>query len=130
ETLEGDNKYDAEGYGLQIAKKSVIFESFPPVLHIYLDQFEYDVQSNLTLNNHYEFPMEIDLQKYLSPNADKSKSYKYLLHGVLVHYCSNVWEEDHYFVFMKPEKNSGWVKFDDDQITSVSEEDECLSEIN
>jgi ubiquitin carboxyl-terminal hydrolase 7 len=43
ETLEGDNKYQAEGYGLQDAKKGVIFESFPPVLHLQLKRFEYDI---------------------------------------------------------------------------------------
>jgi ubiquitin carboxyl-terminal hydrolase 7 len=44
ETLEGENKYQAEGYGLQDAKKGVIFQSFPPVLHIQLKRFEYDIQ--------------------------------------------------------------------------------------
>lgn len=43
ETLEGDNKYMAEGHGLQDAKKGVIFESFPPVLHLQLKRFEYDI---------------------------------------------------------------------------------------
>lgn len=124
ETLEGDNKYNTERYGLQIAKKYVIFESFPSVLHIYLDQFEYDVQSNrlIKLNNRFEFPMDIDLQKYLSPSANKSKLHKYLLHGVLVHDSCSGWD-DHYFVFLKPEKDGRWVKFDDDQITSVSVEE-------
>lgn len=42
ETLEGDNKYHAEGHGLQDAHKGVIFESFPPVLHLQLKRFEYD----------------------------------------------------------------------------------------
>ena len=44
ETLNGDNKYFAEGYGLQDARKGVIFESFPPILHIQLKRFEYDIQ--------------------------------------------------------------------------------------
>ena len=44
ETLEGDNKYNAEGYGLQDARKGVAFESFPPVLHLQLKRFEYDMQ--------------------------------------------------------------------------------------
>lgn len=44
ETLEGENKYQAEGLGLQDAKKGVIFQSFPPVLHIQLKRFEYDIQ--------------------------------------------------------------------------------------
>lgn len=43
ETLEGDNKYMAEGHGLQDAKKGVIFENFPPVLHLQLKRFEYDM---------------------------------------------------------------------------------------
>ena len=42
ETLEGDNKYMAEGHGLQDANKGVIFENFPPVLHLQLKRFEYD----------------------------------------------------------------------------------------
>ena len=44
ETLDGDNKYQAEGYGLQDAKKGIIFQSFPPVLHLQLKRFEYDIQ--------------------------------------------------------------------------------------
>ena len=43
EMLEGDNKYQAEGYGLQDAKKGITFLSFPPVLHIQLKRFEYDM---------------------------------------------------------------------------------------
>ena len=44
ETLEGDNKYQAEGLGLQDAKKGVIFTTFPDVLHLQLKRFEYDIQ--------------------------------------------------------------------------------------
>jgi ubiquitin carboxyl-terminal hydrolase 7 len=44
EMLDGENKYQAEGYGLQDAKKGIIFQSFPPVLHLQLKRFEYDVQ--------------------------------------------------------------------------------------
>lgn len=46
ETLEGENKYNAEGFGLQDAKKGVIFETFPPVLHLQLKRFEYDFQKD------------------------------------------------------------------------------------
>ncbi|CAG8743688.1 12732_t:CDS:2, partial [Dentiscutata heterogama] len=99
--LDGDNKYHAEVYGLQVAKKSVVFESFPPILHIHLDRSEYDAQNNIS-NNRYEFPMEIDLQKYLSPDADKSKPYKYILHGVLIHITDN--DRDQYFALLKTEK--------------------------
>lgn len=44
EKLDGDNKYAAEGLGLQDAQKGIIFQSFPPVLHLQLKRFEYDMQ--------------------------------------------------------------------------------------
>lgn len=47
ETLEGENKYMAEGHGLQDAKKGVVFESFPPVLHLQLKRFEYDMYTDM-----------------------------------------------------------------------------------
>jgi ubiquitin carboxyl-terminal hydrolase 7 len=34
----------AEGFGLQDAKKGVIFQTFPPVLHLQLKRFEYDME--------------------------------------------------------------------------------------
>jgi ubiquitin carboxyl-terminal hydrolase 7 len=49
EMLDGENKYQAEGYGLQDAKKGVVFESFPPVLHLQLKRFEYDVQRDANI---------------------------------------------------------------------------------
>ena len=42
ERLEGDNKYRAEGHGLQDAKKGVLSMDFPPVLQLQLKRFEYD----------------------------------------------------------------------------------------
>lgn len=44
EMLDGENKYQSEKYGLQDAKKGVIFTEFPPVLHLQLKRFEYDFQ--------------------------------------------------------------------------------------
>ncbi|CAI2180552.1 16272_t:CDS:10 [Funneliformis geosporum] len=113
ETLEGDNKYMAEGYGLQDAKKGVIFESFPPVLHLQLKRFEYDIQKevNVKINDRQEFPMEIDLDEFLSEDADRSKPHKYLLHGVLVH--SGDVHGGHYFALLKPEKDGKWEVLED-----------------
>ena len=44
ETLDGENKYQAEGLGLQDARKGIIFQSLPPVLHLQLKRYEYDMQ--------------------------------------------------------------------------------------
>ncbi|CAO3700741.1 unnamed protein product [Rhizopus stolonifer] len=117
ETMEGENKYMAEGHGLQDAKKGVIFESLPPVLHMQLKRFEYDIIEDdmVKINDRHEFPIQIDLEPYLSETADKSISHQYALHGVLVHTGDS--SGGHYFVFVRPTIEEKWFKFDDDRVT-------------
>jgi ubiquitin carboxyl-terminal hydrolase 7 len=116
ETMEGENKYFAEGFGLQDARKGVIFESFPAVLHLQLKRFEYDFNRDtmMKINDRYEFPEIWDAAPYLSKDADKSEPYIYRLHGVLVH--SGDLNAGHYYAFLKPEKDGQWFKFDDDRV--------------
>jgi ubiquitin carboxyl-terminal hydrolase 7 len=121
ETLEGENKYDAgEPYKLQDAKKGVIFESFPPVLHLQLKRFEYDINRDamMKVNDRHEFPEEFDAAQYLSDDADKSESWIYQLHGVLVH--SGDFNAGHYYAFLKPQKDGLFYKFDDDRVTRAT----------
>lgn len=120
ETLEGDNKYAAEGYGLQDAKKGVIFESFPDVLHLQLKRFEYDFQRDamMKVNDRYAFPEIWDASPYLDEDADKSEPYRYHLHGVLVH--SGDLNAGHYYAFLKPDKNGEFYRFDDDRVTRAT----------
>ncbi|CAG8697154.1 10670_t:CDS:10, partial [Ambispora leptoticha] len=122
ESFEGNNKYQTKTYGLQNAKKGVIFKSFPPVLRIQLNRFEYDMQRDATvkINDRHEYPMEIDLQSYLSSDSDKSISYNYLLHGVIVH--NGELREGSYYVLLKPENNGQWFKFDDNGATPVTDQ--------
>ena len=47
ETMDGENKYFAEGHGLQDARKGLIFQSLPAVLHLQLKRFEYDFQRDM-----------------------------------------------------------------------------------
>jgi ubiquitin carboxyl-terminal hydrolase 7 len=120
ETMDGDNKYFAEGFGLQDAKKGVIFESFPPVLHLQLKRFEYDFQRDamMKVNDRYEFPEIWDAAPYLSEGADRSESWIYHLHGVLVH--SGDLNAGHYYAFLKPTKDGHYYKFDDDRVTRAT----------
>jgi len=120
ETMDGENKYFAEGFGLQDAKKGVIFESFPQVLHLQLKRFEYDVNRDamMKVNDRYEFPETFDAAPYLSKDADKSEPYIYQLHGVLVH--SGDFNAGHYYAFIKPTKDGHFYKFDDDRVTRAT----------
>ncbi|CCV00636.1 unnamed protein product [Malassezia sympodialis ATCC 42132] len=119
EMLEGDNKYHAEGYGLQDAEKGVIFEHFPPVLHLQLKRFEYDMMRDtmVKINDRHEFPLSIDLAPYVI-DEKKGEPWVYRLHGVLVH--SGDLHGGHYFALIKPEANSGWFRFDDDRVTRAT----------
>ena len=120
ETMDGENKYFAEGFGLQDARKGVIFESFPPVLHLQLKRFEYDFQRDamMKVNDRYEFPEVWDAAPYLSEGADRSESWVYHLHGVLVH--SGDLNAGHYYAFLKPTKDGHYYKFDDDRVTRAT----------
>ncbi|KAG0004724.1 hypothetical protein BGZ65_012817 [Modicella reniformis] len=124
ETLDGDNKYHAEGHGLQDAKKGVIFETFPPVLHLQLKRFEYDIERDamVKINDRHEFPLEIDLAEFVAGGEEKEKvgpdGFKYTLHGVLVH--SGDLHGGHYFALLKPGREDKWFKFDDDRVTRAT----------
>ncbi|KAF2816307.1 cysteine proteinase [Mytilinidion resinicola] len=127
ETMDGENKYFAEGFGLQDAKKGVLFETFPQVLHLQLKRFEYDFNRDamMKVNDRYEFPEVWDASPYLSEQADRSEPYIYHLHGVLVH--SGDLNAGHYYAFLKPEKNGHFYKFDDDRVTRATQR-EALEE--
>ena len=127
ETMDGENKYFAEGFGLQDAKKGVIFESFPQVLHLQLKRFEYDINRDamMKVNDRYEFPEIWDASPYLSEHADRSEPYIYHLHGVLVH--SGDLNAGHYYAFLKPTKDGHFYKFDDDRVTRATKR-EALEE--
>ncbi|KAF9649101.1 cysteine proteinase [Thelephora ganbajun] len=121
ETLDGENKYQTDEFGLQDARKRITFQSLPPVLHLQLKRYEYDMQRKATvkINDRFEFPFEIDLDEFLDETVDRSKPWKYKLHGVLVH--SGELDDGHYFAFIKPDRDTRWHKFDDDRVTPVTD---------
>jgi uncharacterized UBP type Zn finger protein len=67
ELMDGENMYEAEGHGKQDAKMGKRFLSFPPVLHVHLNRFEYDFERDMSVkvNDRLEFPEALDLNKYI-----------------------------------------------------------------
>lgn len=121
ETMDGENQYFAgDTFKLQDAKKGVIFESFPEVLHLQLKRFQYDIDRDamMKINDRYEFPDSFDAAPYLADDADKSESWIYQLHGVLVH--SGDLNAGHYYAFIKPTKDGWFYKYDDDRVTKAT----------
>lgn len=120
EYLDGNNKYNAEGYGLQDAKMFSAFESLPPVLHLILMRYRYDVDLDETvkINDRFEFPPEIDMSPYLRDKSpQKNQDATYVLHSVLVH--SGDLHGGHYCAFIRDPRGDDWFKFDDTKVSKV-----------
>ena len=121
EQLDGDNAYEAEGFGLQRARKGVRFTSLPPVLQLQLKRFEFDSAHGgmQKLNDRYEFPVELDLCSFVhAPSGQPPTDCRYALHSVLVH--SGGAGGGHYYAYVRPTcTGSDWFCFDDDRVTRV-----------
>lgn len=135
ENLVGQNQYRTEKYGLQDAKKGIIFKSFPPILVIHLKRFKFDetIFNYVKINDKFEFYDRINLSKYLvnSNNSDAD----YVLFSVMVQ--SGSMEMGHYYNFVRPfsellendltnQKSemdlinqAKWYKFDDEYVYEV-----------
>ena len=57
----------------------------------------------------------------MDENADRSESHLYRLHGVLVH--SGDLHGGHYFALIKPDRETKWLKYDDDRVTPVTDKE-------
>jgi ubiquitin carboxyl-terminal hydrolase 7 len=125
EMLCGDNQYRTDDFGLQDAKKFVTFEHFPPVLHVHLERYAFDMMAEATVKIHdrFEFPVEIELDPYLSENSpDRSESQNYWLHSVLVHAGDG--HGGHYFVYIRhPSRPDCWYKFDDTRVIPCTQKE-------
>ena len=66
EMLDGENKYQAEGFGLQDARKGIIFQSLPPVLHLQLKRYEYDMHRDAMVKVGVVLPHVTSLSPHLT----------------------------------------------------------------
>jgi ubiquitin carboxyl-terminal hydrolase 7 len=122
--LKGDNQYRAEGHGLQDAEKGVRFIQFPPVLHLQLKRFDFDVEQmrNYKIHSRYEFPRELDLSKYVDANSPyRNDPAVYVLQGVMVH--SGTAGGGHYYAYFRPSARKRWYKFNDTKVTKATSEE-------
>jgi len=84
-------------------------------------RFQYDPQtdSNIKINDRYEFFENIDLSEFLEKPENTPS--KYTLHAVLVHSGDN--HGGHYVVFINPKLDGKWFKFDDEVVSRCSKKD-------
>ena len=117
ERMEGKNKYHTESHGLQDAVRSAEFEYLPRVLTLHLQRFTMDYSTGQVdkLNDRYSFPDIL-----VVPGGAGGTERRYRLHSVFVH--RGTAESGHYFVFVRPDPQGEWHKFDDSHVVEVSAE--------
>jgi ubiquitin carboxyl-terminal hydrolase 7 len=122
ERMEGQNKYQAEGFGLQEAIKGIRFKTFPDVLELNLNRFKHDFYSDTIrkINDRFEFYPVIDLKEFAGAN-EEGVSTVYHLHAVLVH--SGTMQGGHYYAFIRPTLGPEWYRFDDENVRKATEKD-------
>eukprot|EP00742_Colponemidia_sp_Colp-10_P010339 GILJ01011350.1.p1 GENE.GILJ01011350.1~~GILJ01011350.1.p1 ORF type:complete len:1306 (+),score=226.14 GILJ01011350.1:105-4022(+) len=133
ETLDEENKYEAEGHGKQRAERGTRFKQFPPVLSLQLKRFQYDYQKEdmAKVNDRYEFPQVLQLDRFLAEDAVNQVPNTYHLYSVLVH--SGDVHGGHYFAFIRPfppasllggtphpAQKSEWLRFDDERVSKAT----------
>lgn len=123
EMLDGENKYDAEGFGKQDAKRGAKFMTLPPILMLHLKRFEYDWERDhaYKINDRYEFPVDTNLDAFLAPEAERGDTNDYTLLSILVH--SGDVGGGHYYAYIRPCCEDKWFKFDDDRVTPSTEKE-------
>ena len=115
EVLDGDNMYEAEGHGKQVAHRRVLFEYLPPVLQLQLKRFEYNYEFDhmVKLNQFYRVDQAIDLAKFVTGSGD----WNYSLFSILVH--RGTAQAGHYFSYIRPCLRDKWFVFNDDSVDPV-----------
>jgi ubiquitin C-terminal hydrolase len=71
DVLEGENKYFCEQLGQKIrAAKRCFFKELPPVFVVTLKRFEFELNkmTKSKVNDYFEFPLEIALDRWTRPD--------------------------------------------------------------
>ena len=100
------------------AVKSQNFKTLPRMLIFVLKRFEFnsDTMKKVKINDYYEFPLELNMTKYISEKKADENLNKYSLKSVVVH-MGNC-EGGHYYAYIK-DKNEEWYEFNDTQVTPI-----------
>ena len=123
EKMDGDNCIFCEKCNKKIpAIKNLDFKTLPRVLMIVLKRFEFDYSkmTRYKLNDYFEFPLELDMNKYTNDyinNKNTNINNKYFLRGVVIH--SGSCEMGHYYSIIKnmDSKNEDWFLYNDAIVT-------------
>ena len=120
EIMDRDNKINCDICNeKKSCNKRQIFKTLPNYLVIVLKRFEFDYDDMIKykLNDYFEFPMDLNMKKYLIEDSQE-KNFTYNLKGIVVHFGTS--ESGHYYDFIKTEKGK-WYEFNDTSVKEFNE---------
>ena len=96
------------------AVKSQNFQTLPRILIFVLKRFEfnYNTMQKFKINDYYEFPLELNMNKYVQENSDNNL---YKLKSIVVH--SGNCESGHYYCYIYDNKTKEWYEFNDTKVS-------------
>lgn len=110
--LEGDNKWKTPDDGYRSAFKGYRVTALPPILMIHLKRFAFD-GTVVKLTDPVDIPLELDGSLF-------GLEAQYKLHAVVIHVGGGL--GGHYYSFVDPHLDGRWLRFDDHQVSSVSQD--------
>ncbi|KAL5550960.1 hypothetical protein UlMin_001136 [Ulmus minor] len=117
---DSETKFTCENCKEEVAVvKQLMLDQAPSVAAFHLKRFKNDGSYVEKIENHVDFPLELDLQSYTSTSGDNVEL-KYDLYAVVVHVGSTP-IYGHYFSFIRSSPDT-WHRLDDSKVTRVEEE--------
>ena len=122
EKMDRDNCIFCEKCNKKIpAVKSQNFQELPRILTFVLKRFEfnYNTMQKYKINDYYEFPLELNMNKYVQrDNNNINTNYLYKLKSIVIH--SGNCESGHYYSYILNEKNGEWYEFNDIKVSKFN----------
>ncbi|KAH9173623.1 cysteine proteinase [Lactarius sanguifluus] len=121
ETLSGDNKYYcSKCQSLEDATRQLVLRRLPPVLHISLLRFVFDLTTfeRKKRKHNVSFPVVLDMNRFLGNQKRTNEENTYELKGVLVHKGSSAYH-GHYEAMVFDVMHKSWFTFNDEVVSKM-----------
>ncbi|KAI4303322.1 hypothetical protein MLD38_038968 [Melastoma candidum] len=117
---DADAKFSCSSCNEEVSmEKQLLLDKAPSVAALHLKRFKNDGYLVEKIDKHVEFPLELDLQPYISCSS-KDLDLKYQLYAIVVHVGRSP-TSGHYFSFVRSSPET-WFRFDDSEVCRVQEE--------
>ncbi|XP_028802810.1 ubiquitin carboxyl-terminal hydrolase 20 isoform X2 [Neltuma alba] len=99
-------------------EKRLILDQTPSVATFHLKRFKTDGIYVEKIDNHVDFPLELDLLPYTNCNKSNNEALRYDLYAIVVHVGLSS-TSGHYFCFVRTAPDL-WYRLDDSKVTRVA----------